>query len=84
MSASLEWTEWHLTNTGWVRGTQKTDTNMTHVSYPEGVVATFTYSEEISYFGRPDCKTSEPTIEDSLRADFEAAILKFGQCPQRL
>jgi len=25
MSASKEWTEWHLTPTGWVRGSEKVD-----------------------------------------------------------
>lgn len=67
MSASHEWTEWHLTTGGWVRGTEKTDLTFKVVLPPPNALATFIYSEEITFSGRPDekvtCKWKAPSAD---------------------
>jgi len=48
MAASNEWNEWHLTEDGWVKGTEKTDFAMNVVVAPENRLATFKYQEHVS------------------------------------
>lgn len=43
MAASNEWDEWHLTPSGWVKGTEKTDFALNEVPPPKDRVATFKY-----------------------------------------
>ena len=49
MSASNEWAEWHLTPTGWVIGSQNSDSQETQVvSPPVNRVLTCNYKEYMS------------------------------------
>lgn len=48
MSASNEWTDWHLTPDGWERGTEKTDFSTERVDPPEDRVKTVRYREYLS------------------------------------
>lgn len=47
MAASNEWDEWHLTPTGWVQGTEKTDFAYKEVDPPVDRVATYIYQEYV-------------------------------------
>lgn len=84
MSASYEYTEWHLTDAGWVRGTTKTDSAFHHLERPADAIATFVYSEEISYFGPVDEKIKRQWVCDGVEDEVARTILIFGNCPRSL
>jgi hypothetical protein len=46
MTASREWTEYHLTPAGWMRGSEKTDFDQNEVTPPADRVLTMRYVEE--------------------------------------
>ncbi|PBB31178.1 hypothetical protein [Mesorhizobium sp. WSM3868] len=48
MSASNEWTEYHLTPKGWVTGTEKTDFNLTERPRPDDAVQTVKVRDYLS------------------------------------
>ena len=48
MGLSNEWTEWHLTELGWVRGSCKTDFGLETKLPPSDRVLTNTYKEKMS------------------------------------
>ena len=83
MSASREWTEWHLTEDGWVRGTQKTDgCPVKKASIPEGRVLTCVFKEHVGWASpHRECKT-----EWDCGNDLRIQNLKdqFGDCPNHL
>lgn len=85
MSASNEWTEWHLTPNGWVRGSEKIDFGKPDIKDPPvDRVMTYTWREHLSsVFSKPSltvegCKyfADSKTISD-LQA-------KFGEGPRHL
>jgi hypothetical protein len=85
MSASKEWTEWHLTLEGWVQGTTKTDSGMKVVAAPEGVLATHQYFEEVPYttsrvFSRSTLTWQAPSKTEEIHT----AMARFGPCPKSL
>lgn len=85
MSASNEWTEWHLTPTGWVIGSQKNDFQDTIiVTPPTNRVLTCKYKEYLSSsFSKLETGISiiwESDDKDSLNASKR----KFGKCPEHL
>lgn len=84
MSASLEWTEWHLTASGWVRGTMKTDSNISVIARPTGAVATFMYSEEHSGYGRSDGKVTQIEPKGPISKDLQNLLRLHGDCPRQL
>lgn len=45
MGLSKEWTEWHLTASGWIAGDQKTDFASQQKDTPDGTVLSVRYSE---------------------------------------
>lgn len=49
MSASNEWTEWHLTPRGWERGTEKSDYGRVERDPPEDRVQTVVWTEHLSH-----------------------------------
>jgi hypothetical protein len=51
MSASREWTEWHLTPDGWVAGAFKTDSDAADVPAPPNTVLSFCYEEYLAAMG---------------------------------
>lgn len=83
MAASSEWTEWHLTPRGWVRGTEKIDSGITKREAPPDRVLSVTFHEECNGYSRVHCKTTE----DWKSTDHEAVnafITKFGEAPRHL
>lgn len=84
MSASLEYTEWHLEVTGWVRGTTKTDSAYVPKERPTDAIATFVYSEEISYFGPADERVAKKWTRQGADGEVTRAIAAHGDCPRSL
>lgn len=84
MSASLEWTEWHLTASGWFRGTTKSETQMTSVAGPVGSVATYQYIEEHSGYGKGTERTQRISGPNVNEEEFERLIGLHGGCSQHL
>lgn len=84
MSASNEWTEWHLTPRGWEEGTCKTDFKLTEVSPPEDRVLTTRYWEFLSSrYSEADIGSKE--IWRCQNDDQITALLtEFGPCPNRI
>lgn len=82
MAASKEWTEWHLTPNGWIRGTVKTDFTIDVVERPNDAIATWRYLEEIAFAARPDCKTNEIWRSNITNEQFISLQVQFGGCPQ--
>lgn len=85
MSASNEWTEWHLTPRGWERGTEQIDFGDPQVKEtPTDRVLSFKYRE---YMGSMYSRT-ERTCAEIWRGSDETSIagllVKFGTAPRRL
>lgn len=81
MSASLEWTEWHLTRSGWVQGTTKSETEMKVVANPPGAVATYRYVAEHSGYGKCDERVVQTSVATVAADELERLIGLYGSCP---
>jgi|APEBP8051073058_1049385.scaffolds.fasta_scaffold30026_1 hypothetical protein len=82
MSASYEWTDWHLTPNGWVRGTMKTDAGVQSSSAPpSSVVATFRYSEDHPGYGTADERVVMRSPEGQAPDEVQALMQVYGECP---
>ena len=84
MSASNEWTEWHLTQDGWQRGTEKEDFKRIDRDPPKDRVLTVVYRQFLSsMYSKP-----EESLNLTWRASDEGAIArlqaKFGLPPRHL
>jgi hypothetical protein len=85
MSASNEWTEWHLTPDGWVRGTEKQDfVGRTERERPQDTLLTVVWKEYLSSsFSR-----MERYHQEVWRSENEALISEligiYGKAPERL
>jgi hypothetical protein len=84
MSASKEYTEWHLTPQGWIAGTNRDDFKGTNViEVPFDRVLTCKYLEEISN-GHTPLHISADEIWSSGLADEILRLKKLhGECPRR-
>jgi len=84
MSASNEWTEWHLTPRGWEEGTCKTDFSLNEVSAPDDRELTMKYKEYLSSrHSKADIGSTE--IWRSKDGDqIKALLAQFGPCPNRI
>lgn len=83
MSSSYEWAEWHLTENGWVKGSVKTDFDKSIAERPHNAVATFKYSEEISYLGKPDAKITQTwEARDKKLTSYLCSV--YGDCPRQV
>ena len=85
MAISKEWTEWHLTANGWIRGSYRIDGSGVHnKDTPEGSILTKRYREDMS---SPFKKPTE-TIQDIWSSNYEnkikTLIEQFGDCPNTL
>jgi hypothetical protein len=84
MSASNEWTQWHLTPRGWEAGAEKTDFNRTDRDPPADRVLTVTYKEHVS----SSFSAMDATVREEWRspdAALVAALLnQFGPAPEHL
>jgi hypothetical protein len=84
MSASNEWTEWHLTPNGWVAGSVKTDFAEADFPTPKDTVMSCTYSEYMaSAFSRLE-KNVTVGLKSKDTALIQSLLKKFGECPQRI
>lgn len=85
MSASNEWTEWHLTPQGWERGSEKEDfTGINRKPTPDGCVMTVVHRERIasSFSGIERSDETSWTSPDTKAV--EALLAKFGKAPTSL
>lgn len=84
MSASNEWTEWHLTPRGWEEGTCKTDSALTEVAPPDDRVLTMKYKEYLSSrFSNADIGSNQIwRSPDGNRVN--ELLAQFGPCPNHL
>lgn len=85
MSASNEWTEWHLTPNGWVQGSCKLDgVEATTVPRPVDAVMSCTHSDyRSSVFSKPNIKFSVDW-QSTDAALIESLLQKFGKCPDEI
>ena len=85
MSASHEWTEWHLTHRGWEQGSWKIDFgSVNHKGYPADRVLTCQYHVRLS----SSFSQYQRYVDEIWQSDNETVvkelIQKFGECPERL
>lgn len=80
MAASNEWDEWHLTEHGWVQGTEKTDFERNFIEPPKDRVATYKYQE---YVGSVHSKMEISWGETWIKSGFDVSPLldKYGKYP---
>lgn len=85
MSASNEWTEWHLTPSGWEKGSCKLDfTGTTTKKAPKERVITYQYSEyQSSGFGKVDRGHSILWSSDNKEL-IDSLTLDYGECPDSI
>lgn len=85
MSASKEWTEWHLTPRGWEIGSERVDSaGITERVPPSDRVLTCQYREDLpSMYSKLDRATTELWRHaDSAR--IQSLLEQFGPCPEHL
>jgi len=84
MAASNEWTEWHLTPGGWVRGSEMVDiNNLTQVDPPPGRILTVRYAERSSW-GANFEKTTKELWRGSDASAVERLLAQHGEAPKQL
>lgn len=86
MAASKEWTEWHLTPRGWVRGKQMVDFGGLQDSpEPPDAVCVWEHRETISSIYSRSADVSTHKVRDIADAATIAILVaKFGPCPKSL
>lgn len=85
MSASNEWTEWHLTPRGWERGREQVDfAGITERDRPSDAGQTVQNSEYMGSIYSASEKTQEVTWECGDRAATERLLAQFGPAPKTL
>jgi hypothetical protein len=84
MSLSNEWTEWHLTPTGWVRGTEKEDFRTVDREPPPDRVKTVVWHDRLSSrWSKPE-RWHDETWSSSDKAAISDLVAKFGPPPDSL
>jgi len=82
MSASKEWTDYHLTRSGWVVGSQRIDFAGIHeLPTPPDRVLTCRFHEEMSSPFSPCHSWTVETWRSKDEAKMEALLKKYGDCP---
>ena len=85
MAASNEWTEWHLTPHGWVRGSEKDDfKGLTRRDEPDDCVMTAKHSEYAGSVHSRLEKTDETIWKDSDVDLVESLLNQYGPAPRHL
>ncbi|MGM9480287.1 translation initiation factor 1 [Roseateles sp. NT4] len=84
MSASNEWTDWHLTPAGWVKGTESTDFGGTVRERPADAVCTYRWREHLSSTYSKVERGLDEIWRSTDKVAIQALTAKFGACPQRL
>jgi hypothetical protein len=85
MSASDEWTDWHLTPRGWERGDRCVDFAGVKEQNPkpEGTVAVYCYREVVSsIYSAVDRSVDGPRLLGTAEAHRDL-LDRFGQPPQK-
>jgi hypothetical protein len=85
MSYSKEWTDWHLTPEGWVRGSERTDgVGIEEKPVPPGTVLTQRWLEEQTspYSSMYRGLETQWTSDD--KEAIQALLEKHGNCPETL
>jgi hypothetical protein len=84
MAISNEWTEWHLTAGGWIRGSQRRDpAQFQQRAVPDERVLTVIYKETMGRPG-PVHSSHEPTWESDDKTVIERLVTRFGPPPDEL
>jgi len=85
VAASNEWTEWHLTPSGWVAGSSKIDfQGVKTVEAPEDRYVTVKYSEYMSS-AYSDVKKESRIVWESDDRDLIRELQKqHGECPDSI
>jgi hypothetical protein len=85
MAARKEWTEWHLTPRGWEKGaTRVHGQGNTWVEEPVDRLLSCVYQEVETDTSTEVRKWSEETFRSKKKAELDAALNKFGPCPEHL
>ena len=85
MSASHEWTEWHLTPRGWEQGSWKIDFgSVNHKDYPDDRVLTCQYHERLSSPFSQWQKYVDEIWRSDNESDVTELLQKFSNCPEYL
>jgi hypothetical protein len=84
MSASNEWTEWHLTPRGWERGTEKEDFNVIRRDAPNDRFLTVKWYEYLGYSMSKMQKGHDEIWRSSDEQKVNEYIIKFGEAPKSL
>lgn len=84
MSASKEYTEWHLVpDSGWVRGTEREDFGrITSRPTPANAVMSITWKEECNGYGPVHSAHTDQNVRNQVEAD--KLIERFGPPPKHL
>jgi hypothetical protein len=84
MSASDEWTEWHLTPDGWKVGSTKVDfAGVTEQEPPPDRVLTHRWSEHLSSVHSTMDRAGEIIWQSDDQKAVAALLAKFGNPPQK-
>lgn len=83
MAASNEWTEWHLSPTGWKEGDHKRDNGMQSKPPPIDRALTKRWVEKCNGYGPVNGKIEETWRSQDLQL-VERLLMKFGPAPQEL
>ncbi len=83
MAASNEWTEYHLTPSGWVTGTEKTDFRRDDVDPPQDRVLTIRYVETLNGYGGGS-KGHHEVWRSAEDTSVNTLLAKYGQAPMSL
>jgi len=84
MSASNEWTEWHLTPRGWERGTEKEDFRRVDRDPPPDRVLTVTNQEYMGSTFSAMQKSSMVTWQSKDETGISKLKKQFGEPPTSL
>jgi hypothetical protein len=84
MSASDEWTQWHLTPRGWEKGDSETDFNSFDKPTPDDRVQTVEYRELVASSFSGLEVTNEVIWSNEDEAAIVALTRKFGEAPNHL
>ena len=84
MSATNEWTEWHLTPSGWVRGTEREDfVGLTERPTPDDRVLTMKYTSYSSSIYQPVESTWTELWRSPDEDEVNLLLEQFGRWNQR-
>lgn len=84
MSASDEWTMWHLTPRGWEKGDSETDFNSFDRPIPDDRVQTVEYRELVASSSSGLQVTNDEIWSNKDGAAIKALTRKFGDAPNHL